>query len=322
MNSANREVLGGFAERLGHLAFKVRSDHLEHTLTRDNVLQDAAWQEVMRQVVQVADGLRTRLLDAAVEACAKGEDMDRWHALLARELASAGSRAHPFQKALREAPLFRGHREPLSLETIERQEGRHGRVLLHPGDGPLADALDEANIILVRPSAATRSLLLAAEPPKLLGLLPQARRLVPAGGRFILPQLIPMAELPSDERRLFEKADALLRKATSGRAKLAVGDMGGEGAVRDLCVEGSRGGRLFERKGDGWIWLPTFLRWRTLLLNHHHPHVRALVAASLGDADLAALALCQAVLLYEDLEGEPAFQRLFSAASELAEADA
>jgi len=316
VNSANREVLGSFAARLGHVAFKVRSDKLEHTLTRDNVLQDEAWQEVMRQVVQVADRLRQQLLEHAVQACARGESMARWHALLTRELAAAPGRSHPFQQALRQAPVFRGHAGPLSLHDLERQERRHRRVLLHPGDGALADALDQADIKLVRATPSTRALLQAAEPPRILGLIPASRTLVDARTRFVLPELIALSDLPSDERRLFEKTDALVRKATGGRAGVAVGDMGGAGTVKDLCVEGPRDGRLFERKGDGWLWLPAFLRWRTLLLNHHHPHVRALVAASLADADVAAMALAQAVLLYEGLEGEPTFQRLFDAASE------
>lgn len=315
VNSVNREILGSFTARLGHLGFKVRSDQLEHTLTRDNVLQDDAWNAVMRRVVQVADRLRDKLLERAATAAAAGEDLDRWHALLVRELRAAEGRSHPYQKRLREHEIFRAHHGLLSLDAIERQERRMTRVLLHPGDGDLADALDENRVQLVRATAATRALLLAAQPPKVLGLLPQTRQLIDARTRFVLPQLIPMTELPADERRLYEAAHKLIQVATGRRARLIVGDMGGSGTVPDLVVEGPRDGRLFERKGDGWLWLPSFLRWRTLLLNRNHPHVRALVAAYLADPRVAALSLAQACLIYEGLEGESAFQALFDEAT-------
>lgn len=316
VNSVNRDVLGSFADRLGHVSFKVRYDRLEHTLTRDNVLQDAQWQKVMNRVVVVADELRHSLLDKAEAACQAGEELPRWHAWLARECEASDGRNGSFFDALRGRRIFAGHREPLTLDAVERQERSVGRVLLHPGDGPVADAIDESGRALVRADDATQALLLALEPPKVLGLIPSRRRLIDAGTRFLLPQIVAEPELGRDEGRLIDRANQLLHAATRGRAKLAVGAFGGEGTLDDLVVEGPRDGRLFERKGDGWLWLPTFLRWRTLLLNRHHPHVRVLVAVSMAEPDLAALALAQAVLTYEDLESDATFERLFAKACE------
>jgi hypothetical protein len=315
VNSVNRDVLGTFAERLGHLALKVRSDDLEHTLTRDNVLQDAAWQAIMREVVRVADALRTDLLDRVEAACASGEPLDTWHALLAREVHAAGEE-DPIDRQLGPRAVFRGHAGPLTLAELRAQESRYGPMLLHPGDGELAAALHAEGLRLVRATASTRRLLEELEPPRMLGLFPTPRILEDAAQRFLLPQVVAPGDLPQDERRLLERADTLIHHATGGRARLAMGDYGADGVVEDLVVEGPRDGRLFERRRDGWLRLPLFLRRRTLLVNRHHPHVRALAAASLSEPGVAALALSQALLHAEGLEADPAYRRLLDHAAE------
>lgn len=310
VNSVNRDVLGSFAPRLGHVSFKVRSDSLEHTLTRDNVLHDDAWRGVMAKVVKAADALRSRLIEACEAACAAGEDVQLLHRLLARECRATPGRGTTLHQTLLGRALFRGHRDAISLERLERQERWLGRILTHPGEGDLARALDQDGVILLRVGPGTQDLLSTLEPPRLLGVLPARRHLVDAAARFLLPQPCPTSELPPTERRLLEAADVLVRHATSRRASLAVGDYGKDGTVKDLVVEGPRDGRLFERKEDGWLRLPLFLRRRVLLVNRHHAHFRALIAASLTDPDVAALALAQALLDYEGLEGQPAFERL------------
>ncbi|MFK7929544.1 MAG: ATP-binding protein, partial [Myxococcota bacterium] len=165
VNSTNRDVLGAFEGRLAHLCIKVRSDQLEHTLTRDNVLRDAEWERVMQQVVEVATTLRHTLLDAVEHACRAGEDLGVWHTHLALEVAQIKGRSHPFFKALMNRDLFRGHDGPVSLVQIERHERKLGRLLLHPGDGPLATALHATQTLLVRGQAPTQRLLDALPPP-------------------------------------------------------------------------------------------------------------------------------------------------------------
>ena len=85
VNTRNRDVLGPFERRLGHLAFKLKSNTLEHTLTRDNVLQDAHWAKAMEVLVSAADQLRADCVDQAEGALRAGAELTRWHGFLAQE---------------------------------------------------------------------------------------------------------------------------------------------------------------------------------------------------------------------------------------------
>ena len=74
VSSHSVEVLGAYAKQLKHVSFKIKCDDLEHTLTRDNVLQDEQWHEMMKVLLRAHEQLRQRLLDRVLDAVASGSD--------------------------------------------------------------------------------------------------------------------------------------------------------------------------------------------------------------------------------------------------------
>lgn len=71
--SSDRDlILGNSASRFSHIAFKVKSRYLEHTLSRDSVVKDNNFTKVMGMVHSLASGpLQSALIDRTRALCAK-----------------------------------------------------------------------------------------------------------------------------------------------------------------------------------------------------------------------------------------------------------
>lgn len=315
LRTRNPEALGGYAERLGHLQFKVKSDHLEHTLTRDNVLQDDNWRTAMAVVVEAAELLRASLLRAlggAATGDGELDDLQRW---LAAECRASG--AHREDARVRSTVAVRDHRgRAVDLAAVEAQEEKVGAILLAPGSTELEEALEREGLMLLADTPGTRTLLEATWHAPRLAWAGARRRVLPADALFVLPQLVPPEQLPPAERQLLERTAALLEEAAGGRIRLRVGDFGGGDAAgrEGLALEGPEQGGVFQRPKDTWFRLPAFLRRRCLLVNRRHPTFRAHAVAAAEDADVAALGLAQAVLWTEGLEGDGTYGALLAAA--------
>lgn len=316
LRTRNTEALGGYADRLGHLQFKVKSDHLEHTLTRDNVLQDDNWHAAMKVVSEAADLLRAQLL-RTLGSAATGDgaldDLQRW---LAAECRASG--AHQHDKAVTTTVTLRDHRgRALRLDMVATQEDRVGAVLLAPGSEELEAALEREGLALLEDTPGARALLEAAWVPPRLSVGTTHRRILPADALFVLPQLVQPEQLPLAERRLVEHAAALLEEAAGGRIRLRVGDFGGGDAAgrEGLALEGPEEGGVFQRPRDTWFRLPAFLRRRCLLVNRRHATYRAHAVAAAESVELAALGLAQAVLWTEGLEGDGTYESLLEVAA-------
>ena len=297
VSSTSAEVLGEFTD-LAHLAFKVKCNALEHTLTRDNVLQDDEWRRVMQRVRVHAATLRGQLVERIEAAVAAGEPLDLWHGFLAEEVRVHG---RELMEKLDRRPLFRDDRgEPMTLRELEKQEDALGAVLLTPRHERLAAELRAQGHRLLDPEPNTRRLLLSFERYAMIGMLRAERLLQSADERFVLPDLLERDELTSRERRMVDATLRLLDSAMKGAFTLRLGDFGGaEAAVHEvLALEGPEGGGLFTRADDVWLSLPSFGRKRRcLLVNRHHELFRALVVASAEELPVAAFALAQALLV-------------------------
>ncbi len=69
--------------KLAHVAFRIKSRYLEHTLSRETVMRDANYERAMAMVIEAAAGpLRRRLVESIVELVdvASGADARRWTA--------------------------------------------------------------------------------------------------------------------------------------------------------------------------------------------------------------------------------------------------
>lgn len=321
LSTRSRDALGHHADRLGHLTFKVKSDKLEHTLTRDNVLQDEHWQVAMEVLVEAAETLQARVLGHLSEVEPNDPDaLDPILDWLAAECRASDLKERPDFSAQVRLPTVGG--APVTLAEVEAQEDELGAVLLEDRSGTLRAALAREGYHLLPDRPALRRFLEAAvRPQPFLSFTPRGsfvRQRVPADARFVVPELLDEATLPPIERALVDEVAAALSTATRGRVRVRVGAFGGAGpgASEALALEGPEEGGLFQRPRPSWFRLPAFLRSRCLLVNRHHPAYRAQVVAAAEDPLLAGFALSQAILHVAGTAGEAAWSRLNRAATE------
>jgi hypothetical protein len=333
LSTTNTDALGTYSERLGHVSFKIKNDHLEHTLTRDNVLQDDNWHRAMANLLEAHKRLREALLDRVELAVSDGEDLRHWHAWLAAECRTPGSAN--FIDSLRKRKLFADWKgRPVTLGEIRDQESSQGHILLSSGQSPLYEELDRIKVLQLTDTPETRELIEASEKPPVLRVLWRHGALEKTEHVWVMPALVLDSELEPLERSLLRRTSELIRaaigirislprtkrkikytpaeEALMNRITLRVGDFGGidlgRGAV--LCLNGPRDSSVFRRPVPQWYQqLPAFLQWRTLLINRNHSLFRAQLLASTEDVDVAAFGLAQALLHTEGIEGESAFGR-------------
>lgn len=128
------------------LAFKVSSPHLEHTLTRDNVIQDDAFHKVMASVERIATGELCRQVFetlAKLDYEAAGEDAQReyWFSALFWHIR----RGHAVPAELLRLPILPLHGgRRASIRDAEAQLGRPfggPRLLWSPVENPVTEQL-------------------------------------------------------------------------------------------------------------------------------------------------------------------------------------
>lgn len=306
VSSQNIHVLGSYAKRLQHVSFKVRSDHLEHTLTRDNVLQDTNWEEVMKEVVVVANQCLKDLIDGAEAALLRGDDMAPWHRALAVEAEVAGEREAEVKQLMAERTLFASAHGPTSLKEVEAQSNRMGCILTRPRDPDLAAAITGEGITIID------------APPDVQRIFRAFSRhreciFINAEQRFVVPGIVQIEALSPREQAFFERVEQYFKAATGRGVRVGVAELGGDLDNPELAICGRQGGVVFERKVHGWqwLWVQRFLIRRHLLINRDHPHVRSLLAASFSELTAPAMALTQLVLNYEDVSTESSFKALY-----------
>ena len=334
LSTSSEDALGEHARTLRHLTFKLKSDRLEHTLTRDNVIQDEAWARAMEVVGAARTDLRAELLDRLQAAVARGDldEVDQWQRVVAAELVTEDGPA--WLRGQRERTLWLGV-DGRGVSTKDLGTTRPPEVLFAARVDPLVEAVRSLGmpILLDRPPA--RMLAWHARG----GTGRSSSQLRDVGDVFVLPQVVSPDALVPLERQLVERVRDLLRVAVgmhvdlpgrrrwtwspgeeswANRLDLKVGDFGGlERGTRDvLALNGPKDGRVMLRPRHRRRWLPAFLRWRTLLVNRRHPLFRSAALATADDPFLAAFGLAQALLHAEDLEGERAYQRLLHRATE------
>ncbi len=316
LSTQNADALGVAAEELSHLAFKVKYDHLEHTLTRDNVLQDDEFHKAMGVLGRAAARLRAELVKRAAEAIEGGEDPGRWHAWLARE-CRINQLHRSFGGFDRRVRFVDRLGETLNLVQVERQENRHDAVLLDPGEGLLAEALERGGNRLVRDDPATRDLLDACRKRPLLWFWDRGRTVVTADELYLVPGTWKMDQLSPLERTLADDTEELLRAALGGRISVRVGHFGGADAARDLplVLDSPDEGGVCRRDEEISLSWP-LIRRHTLVLNQHHAVYGAHLAAAADDPDLGAFGLAQAVLHTARVEGKRRHRRLLAEVTE------
>jgi hypothetical protein len=143
-------TLGELAPRFEHVAFKVKSHHFEHTLSRDTVVRNESYRRMMGLVSEAVAGALQDALVAEISAlvAAKGWGLpevsryDRLIGALAREPAAEVAR-HA------QAPLLRTlDGAPLTLAQVER--AIHGdRLYLSDARSPVIDYLMKDGVAVI-----------------------------------------------------------------------------------------------------------------------------------------------------------------------------
>ncbi len=276
LNTTNTDVLGHYAPRLAHYAFKLKCDALEHTLTRDNVLQDEHWERAMGVLVRAAGRLELRTARSVQARLEAGDSVDLHLALLAK--------APLTQPTLRKAlALPDRHGRPWPLDDVLKQARREGAALVARGSDDLLGALEASSRRLLPTSPDIRRIVVSAQ-------VGRAQNTADASEVWVLPRIVPDDQLSQEERALLQGTRALLTDV--GRLHVVIGAFDTDEDA--LVLQGPPDGGLFRRaRRKRWF------ERSTLLLHRAHPHLLALLAAAEQDRQLAALALAQA-LLYAD----------------------
>lgn len=310
------DALGRYGGRFGHLSFKVQSDSLEHTLTRDNVLQDENWEAAMGALGLAAFALRERLVDhvgalaqaaAASGAAADRAEHRRWLARLVEECR----RSRPWREVDgfdNRVLLLDEQGQARTLADVARQEAQLGVVLLAPSSAPLAEALRAEGLFMLQAEPEERALVAQWPVEALWGLSRRTRTAQPADAVFVLPSLSDPRSLPPIEAALLGQLATLLHDASGGRLHILLGELIGVEPGADLAVEGPADGRVFQRQAQLGPWARR-RRKRTLIVNRRHPIWLAWAAAS-AVQPVAAVGALGALLLGIDRADDEAGQQL------------
>lgn len=268
---------------VGSLMFKVQAPHLEHTLSRDNVRRDAAYEKALREVRRVVqERLWPAVVDALVEAAE--EDRRRYRALL-DVLDPEMIEAQPGRWSFPVLAPIDGRR---SVPAAERQ-GLYGRRR-----GPLIDALAARGVPVFDAEGLDEDELRSLS--ALVGRAGGSGRLIDAHALYTL--LVPEAPAGYDEA-LLAGVGELLDRAARAPASIHFARVFGAGSRR-CYLAGSKG------PGDaGEDWLlddainadPLRLLLRpALVFDVAHPLVRAARGAMEVEPEVATAFLARAVL--------------------------
>jgi Histidine kinase-, DNA gyrase B-, and HSP90-like ATPase len=297
------DALGRFGGRFGHLSFKVQSDNLEHTLTRDNVLQDENWEAAMGALGLAAFALRERLIDhvatLAQAAAASGAPADRAeHRRWLVRLVEECRRSRPWREVDKFADrvlLLDEQGQTRSLADVARQEEQVGTVLLAPSSSVLTEALRAEGLFMLQAEPEERALIASWPVEALWGLSRRERKAQAADAVYVLPSLADARRMSPVEAALLSQLSALIEEASGGRLRILLGELIGVEPGADLAVEGPSDGRVFQRHSQLSPWSRR-RRKRTLIVNRRHPIWLAWAAAS-AVQPLAAVGAIGALLL-------------------------
>jgi hypothetical protein len=142
---------------LAHIAFRIKSRYLEHTLSRETVMRDANYERAMAMIVEAAAGpLRQALVGAIVElvGIAAGKEPRRWTVReRGRYFELMGYLAREGAEALAEfehAPILLGlDGRAYTLDQIAKLAAADGRVYVDDEVSPLVTRLLEQGTAVI-----------------------------------------------------------------------------------------------------------------------------------------------------------------------------
>ncbi len=273
------------------VAVRAWSPHLEHTLTRDAVIEDAGYERVMRAVQDTVEGPLAIRCFEVLEAELRGtlpstlrdyhQRCVRWH--LARGLSKstlAAVRGRTVAKTV-DGRL-------LSLGRLLGGVG--GRVYLTRQRGPLSDAVQEAGMMVAHGALETGDGLLLAQIGRTAEF--QVDSLV---SHWALP--LPLRDeaefaafdpLANATQRLFKEAGHKVDEVLFGHFDYPGSNLGHEVAIAQRKPFTLTPRDELKTLSSGFL-----SRARRVVVNADHPTTRAVIAMSKRDLPLAAYMLAK-----------------------------
>ncbi len=318
------DVLGRRAGRFRHIAFKIKSRYLEHTLSRETVMRDENYEKAMELLEEAVDTkLFGSLVDRIAELVATVEwtltEIDRYGeyiSYLGREPIELieGVEKRPFIRLL-DGGL-------ISLDELYETWKRDGRVLVADGPTELTDELQALDVPIVygRPPTS-ESFNHPLEPVRKLirryltyrvetTLVGRIRKYfgqnlkTKTSGALVAPELVYMPvvidqEVADDARELVEAAAGLLEEVDAGYRKLTTCELGAPDQDAPLFVLARRLGPVMARPPRGVAEERPSKRPEAAV-NRDHPHFRRLLELHAHSPQIAAYCLAKSLLLIED----------------------
>lgn len=140
-----------YAARFEHIAFKMSSPYLEHTLTRETVIRDQSFHQAMEHVEEIAaEALFPPLVDR-IEALVAESQWALEHILEYLRLVEFLCRepAKLLRRASRRRVLRTLDGKPMTLHEAYVLWRRQGRLLLASGSSPLTDAIIDQGVMIL-----------------------------------------------------------------------------------------------------------------------------------------------------------------------------
>lgn len=283
----------GEEDLLPGLTFRIKSNYLEHTLTRDNVIVDANYHKAMAILNQAAENQLVESFFTRVTALQRElpQKLEELEELMVA--AQAWLRARPkLVKRLVSRPMLPTHHHGLvSLNLLKSKSFLEGAIYFDTISGPVTEALAREDIPVLWGTTATEILSLICSRP-----IYQANQVVAC------PQSLDKSQLPAAWKEVEENMREYLRLGEHRLAGVHLADFDYSGScVQGLpCLAESKPGqatRLFQRG----IWRNLTIYPGRLLLNHRHSLVLKALEKYQQFPDICAYALSKAALLQDGL---------------------
>lgn len=282
-----REVL------LPGLTFRIKSNYLEHTLTRDNVIVDKNYHKAMGILNRAAENELVQAFLAQVSRLQRTlpEGLDELERLLSAAASWLAPRPKLVQK-LAATPLLPSlHHGLVSLRQLKSRGFLEGALYFDVTRGPVSEALAKEEVPVLWGHSSSQVLSLYCQ-----------RSLYQANQVVACPQPLDSSQLPTQWKRVEESIRDYLRLGEHRLKSVRLADFDYPGScVQNLpCLAEIRPGqanRLFQRG----IWRNLTLYPGRLLINHRHPLALQALRKQEEHPEICAYALSKAALLQDGL---------------------
>lgn len=291
-------LMEGVQDNLPGISYRIKSHYLEHTLTRDNVIQDENYFKAMAILENVIAGelfpkLMNRLQELAVSY---PEGADEFHKLLTESLTFLRDpRRSKLLKAAMERPLLPClHSAPCSLKTLKNANFWEGSLYHNPGPNRVTEALEKRQIPVLH----------CEDQSPILDWVKSILELPIRHVEEVVAWPIVLAKQPltAGWKDVCERIKALLAlgKLSVQRVRLADFDYPGS-CVRGLPCLAARDEEEPTRLYNRGFWRSFNDYPRVLLLNQNHALVSKALAKAEKNPGMSAFVLAKAALLQDGL---------------------